>query len=243
MTLRADLQRLIDETDEADRRADALVARLTEEQFHWQPDEGRAWSVAQCLDHLATMNVVYTKPIGPAIDAARARGVVGGGPIRPGRVAAWFIRSQEPPVKRRLRSPKQALPASSGTREQILSAFHAAHDRYRDLVRRAAEIDVNRATYPNPFLPLIRMRVGTALSIIPPHDRRHLWQAEQVIARLKAEGRRLKVEAVRPWDDGIARADSGMGTWRSESDITPSSSTVAAYVAGGMHLAVPAVNG
>jgi hypothetical protein len=188
MTLRPDLRRLIDDTEEADRRADAIAAGLTDEQFHWQPDEGRGWSVAQCLDHLATTNAVYTEPIARAIVDALAKGVTGGGPIAPNAIGAWFIRSQEPPVKRRLPSPKQALPVSTGSREDILRAYHAAHERYRDLVRRASAIDVNRATYPNPFLPLLRIRVGTALSIIPPHDRRHLWQAEQVIRKLKAAG-------------------------------------------------------
>jgi hypothetical protein len=30
---------------------------------------------------------------------------------------------------------------------------------------------------------MVRMRLATALQIIPAHDRRHLWQARQVLAR------------------------------------------------------------
>jgi hypothetical protein len=48
------------------------------------------------------------------------------------------------------------------------------------LIRDAAEIDLTRATFQNPFIPIVRMRVATGLAILPAHDRRHLWQAEQV---------------------------------------------------------------
>ena len=50
----------------------------------------------------------------------------------------------------------------------------------RRLIADAADVDINRATFPNPFLKIIRMRVATALQILAAHDRRHLWQAEQV---------------------------------------------------------------
>ena len=44
----------------------------------------------------------------------------------------------------------------------------------------AADVDVTRATFQNPFIPIIRMRVATGLAVLAGHDRRHLWQAEQV---------------------------------------------------------------
>ena len=34
----------------------------------------------------------------------------------------------------------------------------------------------------SPFVPLIRMDLGTAFTVIAAHQRRHLWQAEQVAA-------------------------------------------------------------
>jgi hypothetical protein len=30
----------------------AIVSPLRDPQLNWQPGEGRAWSVAQCVDHL-----------------------------------------------------------------------------------------------------------------------------------------------------------------------------------------------
>ena len=44
----------------------------------------------------------------------------------------------------------------------------------------AAPIDVNRATFVNPFISIVRVRVGTAFHVIAAHERRHVWQADQV---------------------------------------------------------------
>jgi DinB superfamily len=183
MSPRADLQQIIDEIDATGRAADALVTPLTDAQFHFSLP-GR-WSIAQCIDHLATMNVVYSRPIGEAVEAARQKGLTGGGPIAPTFFGRRFIASQEPPVKRRLRTPSQAQPRSTASRDEMMRAYHASHDTIRAIARSCAGIDVNRATYPNPFIPLVRMRVGTGLRILAAHERRHLWQAEQV---RKAEG-------------------------------------------------------
>jgi hypothetical protein len=51
------------------------------------------------------------------------------------------------------------------------------------MAREAGAIDANRATFQNPFLKMVRMKVSTAFQVINAHDRRHLWQAEQVIGR------------------------------------------------------------
>jgi hypothetical protein len=183
MTLRADLQQVIDDVDAADRTAEALNGRLTDAQFAWH-EPGR-WSVAKCLDHLATMNEVYSAAIATGVEKAERNGWAGGGPIAPSFFGAKFIQSMEPPVKHRGRSPAAARPVSTAPRADIMRAYFQAHEKFRNLVRRCAAIDVNRATYMNPFLRVVPMRVGTGLRIIPAHDRRHLWQADQVT---KADG-------------------------------------------------------
>jgi hypothetical protein len=53
----------------------------------------------------------------------------------------------------------------------------------KQVARDAATIDANRATYPNPFLKVLPFKVATGLYVLPAHERRHLWQAEQVRRR------------------------------------------------------------
>ncbi|MBA2306461.1 MAG: DinB family protein [Acidobacteria bacterium] len=183
--LPADLQQLTDAMNAADTAADALAARVTNDEFFWQPDEGRRWSIALCLDHLAVSNSVYGDSIRGAVENARARGWSRTGPATPGFFGRKFVASLEPPVKRRTSAPAKIKPRPVSDRTEILRSFHQAHDVLRRLIEAAATIDVNRATFPNPFLSLIKVRVSTALHIIAAHDRRHLWQAEQVEQALR----------------------------------------------------------
>ena len=179
-TLPPDLQQVLDAVNAADRAAETIAAACTDEQFHWHPRDGEGWSVAQCLDHLATINAFYVKSIRPGIERAKAHHWKRRGPLKPGFFGTLFINSLEPPVKRRLRAPRGMQPALSKSRDRILADFVAAHDAVRQLLVEAADLDLNRARYRNPFLKVVNFRVSTGLRVINAHDRRHLWQAEQV---------------------------------------------------------------
>jgi hypothetical protein len=65
-------------------------------------------------------------------------------------------------------------------KDNVLLAFARTHDQIRNLVDEVAYLDLNRLKFRNPLLPLLRVRVGTALLIMAAHERRHLWQAQRV---------------------------------------------------------------
>jgi len=187
--LPADLQRYVDALDAADTAADSLASRVTEEEFLWQPDEGRRWSIALCLDHLAVANSVYGAAIRGAVEHAHARGWRRSGPAAPGFFGRRFAEWLEPPAGRRTSAPKKIKPGLVTSRGAVLRKYHDAHAEIRRLIADAASIDVNRATFRNPFIPLVKVKVATGFQVIAAHDRRHLWQAEQVEKQLRAGGR------------------------------------------------------
>ena len=180
-----DLQKLSEAMDAADATADALASRVSDQEFFWQPDQGRRWSIALCLDHLAVANRVYGRAIREAVDVARAAGSTRKGPATPGFFGRKFIESLEPPVKRRTSAPGKIKPLALTNRVQILDMYHKAHDEIRRLIVDAARIDVNRATFRNPFIGVVRVKVSTGFYVIAAHDRRHLWQAGQVEKELR----------------------------------------------------------
>ena len=184
-SLPPDLQQILDGIDAADRAGAEIAARVTDEEFHWKPDGGRRWSIAECLDHLATINVLYSAAVRTGVEAALKHGWTRTGPAEPGFFGKKFVASQEPPVKTRLKAPQKVQPRPMRSREEIMTAYHAAHDEVRRLIADCAGIDTNRATFSNPFLSLLRVRVSTGLHVLPAHDRRHLWQAEQVERELR----------------------------------------------------------
>ncbi len=173
------LQALIDQVDAAETEARALVSGLDDREVNWQPEEGR-WSVAQCLDHLARMNVFYVNAVMPAARDGAGRGAGTFSGLHPGWFGRWFIRHLEPPIRRKSKVPTpEALPRAHIPRDEVVAAFADSHRPYRELVALAAGTDPDRVIVRNPFLALVRMKLSTILMIIPAHDRRHLWQARQ----------------------------------------------------------------
>jgi hypothetical protein len=172
--------RLLEAIEAADTRARAVARALSVAQLNWQPHAG-AWSVGQCLDHLRVANVVYLGAMAPALEGRPAGGAAGA--IAPGWFGRWFNRTQIAPstATRRGRAPRTIVPASR-VEADVLDRFLASNEHARAFVRRAADYDVNRIRFRNPFVPVIRFTVGTGLEILTQHQDRHLLQAERVRA-------------------------------------------------------------
>jgi hypothetical protein len=169
--------RLIAELTDSDARARAVASALTVSQLNWQPSPS-AWSVGQCLEHLAVATEVYLPPIGHALDRSPAGTA---DEITPGAPSRWFIRNYVAPSTVKAKGPGKIAPGSN-VDAAVLDRYLAAHHAARELVVRAANYDVNRIRFKNPFVPLLRFTVGTGLEIISKHAMRHLQQAERVKA-------------------------------------------------------------
>ena len=170
--------RLIAEFTASDARAEAVARTLTPDQLNWRPQPD-AWSIGQCLAHLAAGNELYLE----AIEASLTRNL-NTGPVQevtPGAVSRWFIRSYLEPSAQTKRStaPGKIRPAPI-TDAAVLDRFLRTNERVRALMRRASDYDVNRIRFKNPFVSMIRFTVGTGFTILSAHERRHLLQAERV---------------------------------------------------------------
>jgi hypothetical protein len=167
------------EAIEADARR--LVASLDEATGTWRPRPG-AWSVAECLDHLATGKRVYLAAMRLPAERALAEGRTRRGPARPGLIGGWFVRSLEPPVRRafKMRAPGKIRPRTSPPLSSAAADFFAGHAAVRAFLQEFSEIDLTGVRFPNPFIAGVRFSLATGLHVLAAHDRRHLWQAENV---------------------------------------------------------------
>ncbi len=180
--LHDDLVRLLAEVDAVEADARMLVTGLTFEQANWQPNGGLGWSVVQCLDHLAKINKLYVEHFLPIVQRAADEET---GPFRglnPSWFGRMFVKSLEPPPKQKVKAPATVQPASSIAPADALDAYLRSHEAYRDLVTLAGKVNVDSLAGSNPFFSAVRVRLATALMVPPAHDRRHLWQARQVLA-------------------------------------------------------------
>jgi hypothetical protein len=177
----SDIKALEDALAAAERDARALVTGLSETLGTWRADAG-SWSVAECLDHLATTNRVYMHAMQPAAARALAQGRHRRRAALPGLIGGWFVRSLEPPVTPRfkMRAPRKIQPRTTPPLHDAIVQFLASQDEVRAFVRQYAEIDLAGGRFPNPFIRGIRFSLATDLHVIAAHERRHLWQAWRV---------------------------------------------------------------
>jgi DinB family protein len=175
---------VLSDLQSAEKEASEIIARMSTSQANWRPNDGRSWSIVQCLSHLARTNRIYAATMYEAVARAKVRSQLASQGITPGLFGAWFIRSMEPPVRTRMKARSKVYPVADADPKEALAEFVDSHKPVRSVVEAAAEMDINRIRFKNPFVPLVRFTVGTGLLIISAHDRRHLWQAKQVtIAR------------------------------------------------------------
>ena len=174
-----ELQKLLEELDAADRDANEVSAGLSEPHGTWRPSPG-AWSIAECLDHLAVANRVYLAPLVQAAAKGRAQGRMRRGAARPGIIGSWFAKSLEPPVRLKTKNPRLSTPRTSPPLASSLSAFLESQERVRDFIRANADLDFSSIRFINPFVRALRFSLATGLHVITAHDRRHLWQAWNV---------------------------------------------------------------
>ena len=176
-----ELQALQGALDAIERDARHLIDGVTDAQGVWRADL-TSWSIAHCLDHLATANRVYLQAMAPSADRALQQGRRRRGPAVPGLIGGWFVRSMEPPVRShfRMKAPKKIIPRESPPLDDAAAQFLTSHDQVRAFLRTYADIDLAHIAFPNPFIRGVRFSLATGLYVIEAHERRHLWQAWNV---------------------------------------------------------------
>lgn len=188
MEFPADIQVMLDQLDAIDEDALDLVRGLGEEPAAWRPRPG-AWSVAECLDHLATMNRVYLAAMAKAAAEGRSSGRMRRGPAQPGWFGRWFAALTEPPVKpySHVKAPKKIVPRKSPGLGNAYAGFATSQNEVRSFLRQNADLDLTAIRFKNPFVWWLRFSLVSGLNNILAHDRRHLWQARNVLQDLARE--------------------------------------------------------
>lgn len=161
--------------------ADAMAGGLTDRQFNWRPSD-EAWSVAQCIEHLNATARSYLPMLDEGIAAAIRGGLYGEGPFQYNWIGRRFPALLEPPVRRKFKSPRLFLPAPSRPRQETIAAFRAYQVQFIDRLRQANGLDLSRARVRSPAWRWLRIPLGSGFAMMLAHERRHLWQARNVLA-------------------------------------------------------------
>jgi hypothetical protein len=178
--LNPELERLLYQVKVIRQEAEGLVVGMTAEQLNWSPAPG-SWSVLQCLAHLNATNRKMIAALEQSVRAGRQANLTSEGPFSYGFLARLFHRMMEPPVKRKFKAPPVFVPTGSESWEKIQAEWNATHDKVDELLHQSNGLDLVRIKTTSPASSWIKYPLGIAFWIHTSHDRRHLWQARNVI--------------------------------------------------------------
>jgi hypothetical protein len=158
------------------RSASELTSRL----------EPESWSTAECLDHLTRTTGSFLPPISRAV--ATAPKLTTKRPLRTGTIASLLIRNLEPPYRLRYKVIPQLVPQETDF-EAAWSAFEKSQSRLSETVCSATGLAIDKVKVSCPVCAHVTYNAYGAFRMLAAHQRRHLWQVQQILTELDRKRR------------------------------------------------------
>lgn len=153
---------------------------LTTAQLNWKPSE-KEWSVAQCLDHLITINSLYF----PVFEKMRTGGFANTFWERYSPFSGFFgrylIKAMSPENLKKTKTSKKAYPSESEIDAGIVERFQ---DHNRELAGHVAGIPAEfdlKTIVTSPLAGFVTYSLDDCLTMLVVHERRHILQAKRVL--------------------------------------------------------------
>lgn len=174
-----ELRDLINQFEISKAELNNLLEGVTEDQFNKRPGSG-GWSIAECVDHLIVTGKDYTRQIENGLRKAEKKKLFLKGPYKFSWIGKNFIRNVEPPVKRKFKNPARWTPEAKHSLLKIKDEYIALQNRYIELLNKCRGFDILKVKLPSPATSLLRFSIYEMFHVNAAHQRRHLWQAENV---------------------------------------------------------------
>jgi DinB family. len=156
---------------------------LTAEELNWKRSE-KSWSVAQCLDHLITINSLYF----PLFEKMRTSDIASTflekhSPLS-GFFGRYLVNSMRPENPKKMKTSKKACPSASEIDSGIVLRFE---DHQRELgdhiIKISPEIELSRII-TSPLAGFVTYSLDDCLTMLVVHEQRHMQQAKRVMSDL-----------------------------------------------------------
>lgn len=179
------LRAVIDEFERARARLHMLATTVPAGRWAERPHPAR-WSVSECIAHLNLTSAAYVPLLRDGI--ARARRAKGSAPRRYRRdLVGWLLwKSTGPPVRFRMTTTAPFVPAGADPPERLIAEADRLQDEQIARVREADGLPIGLVRIASPFDPRLKYNLYACLTILPRHQHRHLWQAEQAWQTVRA---------------------------------------------------------
>lgn len=161
----------------------------------FEKPDADTWSPAQCVAHLNAFGNLYYDNINSGMERAAPDQASPSDIFKPRLFWRGVIRIFEPPYSIKFKTLSIFEPDLNNNlnqEEQPFKTFVNLQDRFIDQLQRCRQkgFNLNNTKVSNPALTFVKMTLAECYAIIDAHQRRHLWQAEQVLERLSADSTR-----------------------------------------------------
>jgi hypothetical protein len=184
------LQAVVEEFRSAQERLERLSARVPDEAWPVRSDPKR-WSVGECVAHLNLTSAAFLPVLEEALDEARGLGTTAPARFRRDPLGWLLWRTMAPPVRFRMRTAAEFVPSGNAAPAALRDQFARHQQAQIRCVEQGDGLALSRVRVASPFDPRARYNLYAALTILPRHQHRHLWQAEQVaveVGRVRGQG-------------------------------------------------------
>lgn len=188
--MQTQLQEIIDEFRSAEDRLHTLVERTPEETWIRRPDpNGHRWSPAECVVHLNLTAEAFLPLMEDGI--VRARVLVGPMPKRHRRdFVGWLLwRTTGPPARMSVKTAARFIPGSEADRAMIIETFVRLQEAQIACVSAGDGLPLAKVRIRSAFDPRVKYNLFSCMSILPRHQHRHLWQAEEAVRQMLGSDR------------------------------------------------------
>ena len=166
-------QALLDARERARRVAEQSGA----DRWGRRPSADR-WSVAECLIHLNITSERFIPLLDDGVRELRGQRLAASGRLRRdvmGWLLCWYL---EPPYRIRTRTPAPFVPKAVEPMGEVLERFDYLQGELLVRLDRAAGLALDSLKITSPFDARVKYNLFSAFSVIPVHQRRHLYQAD-----------------------------------------------------------------
>lgn len=181
--LHPQLQAIADEFHFASARLHALANSLRDDRWRLRSDPAR-WSPAECVAHLNLTGAAYAEILQGAIASVPRPVTRGPRPPRYRRdLLGWLLwKTMPPPVRFRMKTVAKFIPEAVAPKERLVAEFERWQEVQLGALAAADGLPLDEIRVVSPFSARVRYNLYSCFSLLPSHQHRHLWQAEQVWA-------------------------------------------------------------
>jgi uncharacterized damage-inducible protein DinB len=180
-----ELENLTSELQKISADAQSRFGSLSPEQINWRPS-AEGWSVGQCFEHLIKTNTLFYDELDKIAGGGRKNSFwENWSPLTSfgGKFLIKSLKSDE----RKFKAPTKKIVPPSEIDADVIEQFSRHQAEMIEKIKRTENADWRKTVITSPFMKLMTYSFADGVEVVVEHEKRHLRQAERVLAMQNAE--------------------------------------------------------